>query len=341
MSDNYQLLTYTKNFGSVLNEIQVNKTYSFTERKRISLSNIRSCYGIYNGNINKSITEYIITKERETQSWNPYNKNCIDFKFEWIPKEGETTFNIDNNINIIDYIYIIEDSQNGRIPSTPQNDWLILIDNYGNIHKTKRGSGNIMKFNSDVLLKREDRKVLSDQVIDYIKKHNLICNVTLTTNDIIDIQNIAGMGQEKIIKYELEQPQKIIKMVYDKNDIIQDLILSFPGVDPWEKAKELMESYKGRLIHLFQLNQDESLILSDVIEKKNTIKKMIRRNKDIDDDDIKALIEMKKEKIKTFKLQIDELMNRHSLRCSEINKLEKLLCKLSNIPKKEIKTEFI
>lgn len=336
MSDNSQLLTYTKNYGSVLSEIQVNKTYSFKERKRISSSNITGFYDIYNGTINKSITEYIITKERETQIYNPYNKNCIDFKFEWNPKEGETTFNIDNNISIIDYIYIIEAKN-----TSTHNDWLIIIDNYGNIHKTKRGSGNIMKFNSDVLLKREDRKVLSDQVIDYIKKHNLICNVTLTTNDIIDIQNIAGMGQEKIIKYELEQPQKIINMVYDKNDIIQDLILSFPGVDPWEKAKELMESYKGRLIHLFQLNQNESLILSDVIEKKNTIKKMIRRNKDIDDDDIKALIEMKKEKVKTFELQIDELMNRHSLRCSEINKLEKLLCKLSNISKKEIKTEFI
>ena len=68
---------------------------------------------------------------------------------------------------------------------------------------------------------------------------------------------------------------------------------------------------------------------------------LITRNKDIDDEDILELIEIKKLKLTAIERQIDDLLEKNSTRYEEIIKLKLLISKLELIPEKDCGTDFI
>lgn len=321
-----QVLTYTKNYGALLTDIQLNKEYSFGDE------NIKFSTNLHNIN-----NEYIPTTFQYSNLHDYFPK----IKFVWNPKEGENYFDINKNFYIIDYIYVCINNYYE----------LRIIDNYGNIHVSGMrnvDSPKIICFDSNILTNKENEEILSDQVIDHIKNNNLIINwsntsvnITNKINEIKNIQKIAGMGKQKTIKYVLDQPQEILELEYESNEIIQDLIISFPDCDPWEKADELFTKYKDRLVELSKIQANENEIMSEIIHKKNNIEKLIAINNDIDDDEILALIEKKKEKLQSFELQINELFERNNNRRCEMNKLKILLTKLNNVPEKKLSTEFV
>lgn len=313
------LLTYTPGYGAELDNIQLNKIYSFDS---IKVFINKSCQ-IWDKNTNKS----------------DFVRINNSFAFKWIPKEEETQFDLDKNISIIDYMVDFDNNKKIKI-----------IDNYGNIHISGKGgfphmSGSFrcIEFDSSILLNKTDKEILSDQVIDYIKQNNLICLPAINTEHIKQIQNIAGMGREKTIKYVMEYPQRVVEVEYDINNIIKELVIAFPGCDPWEKAKELFEKYTDMVDTLTEEYKNDKEILGHLIHEKNNIYKMIMRNKDIDDDDLKELIAIKTSKMESAESQIEEILERNKERREKINKLNLLLCKLdaTSIPEKTLTTEFI
>lgn len=306
------LLTYTPGYGAELDNIQLNKIYSFDSIK--------------------------VLKNKSCQIWNnrelfyPVNNSI---KFKWIPKEEETQFDLDKNITIIDCMIDFDNKKTK------------IIDNYGNIHISGKTDGlsreSCIAFDSSILLNKTDKEILSDQVIDYIKQNNLICLPAINTEHIKQIQNIAGMEREKTIKYVMEYPQRVVEVEYDINDIIKELVIAFPGCDPWEKAKELFEKYTDMVDTLTEEYKNDKETLGHLIHEKNNIYKMIMRNKDIDDDDLKELIAIKTSKMESAESQIEEILERNKERRDKINKLNLLLCKLdaTSIPEKTLTTEFI
>lgn len=303
-----KVLTYTPNYRAKLQDIQINKNYNIEETLKHDFDHIKQFY------------------------------------FKWIPEEGETTFDLNKNINIIDFNFNAirgKDSYNRTYTVS-----MCIIDNYGNIYETifnnYDGWNKDPRFKFDsIILKNKEQEILSDQVIDFIIDNNIIRKKNLSSDEIKKIQEIAGMGQEQTIKYVINRPQEIIEVKYDKNDILKDLLLSFPGCDPWDKSKELIEKYTTRIsILLSSLDHDEDLF-DELVYEKNNIKKMISRNIDIDDDDIQQLIENKKKILNRINNKINEIMDRSEDKNDEIEKLKVLLCKLENIPQKKMTTEFI
>lgn len=310
-----KLLTYTPGYGSVLKDIQVNKIYEVPE----SVGQMTHTWGSF-----------------ELQRINQINHKGINnhkykILFKWSPKPGEVNFNINDKITIIDYVKI-------QIPGDTTY-YLRIIDNYGNIYTNSWNNQTTQELSSDILLEKNE-EMLSDQVIEYIKKYKLVCNVAIQSEDIKQIQKIAGMGREKTITYTLENPQKIVEEKYDINSVIKDLIVAFPGCDPWEKADELTKKYKSKLQ---QLKKDEHIdrdILSECCKQKTNTAKLISRNRDIDDEDVKSLVEMKVSKLRGIEAQIKEVLERCEIRTREVNKLKPLLVKLLNIPEKSATTDF-
>lgn len=251
-------------------------------------------------------------------------KADFELKINWIPKEGETHIDIDKSITFIDYLLVKD--KHGNIKH------MHILDNYGNIY-----SGG-MYCSSDILLKKDD-EMLSDQVIDYIKQNELIYN--LNSDQIKQIQKIAGMGREKTIKYVMEYPDVYVEAEYDINDIIKELNIAFPGCDPWEKAKELYDKYDSMDTVLVKEYKKDQELLNYCVREKNNIEKLIKCNKDIDDEDIRELIKIKSSKLKGIESQIECVLENNDVRKEKLHKLNLLMCKLFSIPEKILTTEFI
>lgn len=298
-----QVLTYTPGYGSELKDIEINKIYN--------IESIKCC-------------------------WENGNKQTIkaDFKLKinWIPKEGETHIDIDKSITFIDYMLVKDKHGNTKR--------MHILDNYGNKYHCFDAhcpSGSIL-FMSDILLKKDD-EMLSDQVIDYIKQNELIYN--LNSDQIKQIQKIAGMGREKTIKYVMEFQGVNVEAEYDINDIIKELNIAFPDCDPWEKAKELYDKYESMRTVLVEEYRKDQELLNYCVREKNNIEKLIKCNKDIDDEDIRELIKIKSSKLKGIESQIECVLENNDVRKEKLHKLNLLMCKLDSIPEKILTTEFI
>lgn len=321
-----QTLTYTPNYGAKLTDIKVNTKYTFAKGKILS-----ECDGKLNFESGGSSFSFRCVD-------NLGQNGVCEFCFEWHPKEGETSFAQDESTTIIDYAYI--NDKYGK-PHT-----MIIIDNYGNIHRTRRRPiirGNSMEWYSfaNGILRKKDQEPLSDQVIDYIQRNNIVCNPTITSEHIKQIQELAGMGREKTITYTVDSPCETVEIVYDKNDILKDLMVSFPGCDPWEKAEELQTRYDISLKELMEESDRDTETMNEFVRAKTNIEKVISRNRDIDDEDIRELIEMKKAKLSILESQIDDILVRNHERRVQVTELKVLLSKLNHIPEKTTETDFI
>lgn len=309
------VLTYTPGYGYELKDIKINKVYN--------IEYINDCYE------DETTKDYI--------NFHSNSKENLKFMIKWTPEEGETHIDINKNITIIDYLLVKD--------NCGENQRMYILDNYGNKYSSHAGGNgygeeSYSNFYENILLQK-DMNVLSDQVIDYIKQNNLIYK--LNSEQIKEIQKLADMGKEKTIKYVMEYPQSIIEVAYDKNNIIKELNIAFPTCDPWEKAKELFNKYSSMVNALTEEYEKDTELMTYFIGEKNNIEKLIRRNKDIDDKDIKELIEIKSSRLKGFESQIEGLLESNEVKKNKINKLNLLLCKLdpTNIPEKILTTEFI
>lgn len=303
MSFEEQVLTYTPNYRVELTNIMLNKVYSFNYK-----------FG---------------TRDK--------NNILYKFIFKWEPTEGEINFNLNKNFTIIDCIPILVTNQNVYVNQVK------IIDNYGNIHVAYNNHNREAPkiFSSSIIENKEGQEVLSDQVIDFIKDNNIVSNNTITSEHIKQIQKIAGTGKEKKITYTIDDTCEIRDISYDRNDIIKDLIISYPGEDPWEKAKELYSIYEKKYEKLNDEREEDIKLLRTLVHTKNNIMNLISRNKDIDDEDILELLRIKKIKLTSIERQIDYILEKNSTRYEEIIKLKLLISKLDLIPKKECGTEFI
>tara|TARA_Y100000780_G_C13683217_1_gene416780 strand:+ start:914 stop:1864 length:951 start_codon:yes stop_codon:yes gene_type:complete len=310
-----QLLTYTHNYSSELSDIELNKRYK--------INNIKQCY-IDNYGSNLQINPEKMTDETTRE---------FHLTVKWVPKQGETHIEINKDITFIDYLVVIN-SNGGNVKST------YILDNYGNKHKCCCDHNLNISVNSNILTQK-DGEILSDQVIDYIKDNGLIC--ILNSEQIKQIQKLADLGKEKTIKYVMECPQTIIEIDYDRNNIIRDLIIAFPGCDPWKKSIELFYEYSDIVCVLEDEYEKNTKLLEYCICQKNNIQKLIKRNKDIDDEDIKELIEIKRSKLENIESQIEGILESNSVKREKLNKYNILLCKLDleNFPEKNLTTEFM
>lgn len=328
-----QVLTYTPGYGSELQDIEINKIYEIEINK--------CCMD----KINNFNYPFHFNKKGNGMKLVCYNKESMLHKIiiKWTPRASETHIEINKNVTIIDSLLINR--------NTGSIDGMYMLDNYGNkyigkynannnIYHSGQNINNCILFESDILLQKDD-EMLSDQVIDYIKQNNLI--YILDSVQLKQIQKLAGMGREKTIRYVMEYPQSIVEVEYDKNDIIKELNIAFPGCDPWDKAKELFDKYDSMNNLLIEEYEKDTELMRYCIHEKNNIEKLISRNKDIDDEDIKNLIEIKCSKLKNIESQIEGILEKNDIRREKINKLNLLLCKLDvrNIPEKKLTTDFV
>lgn len=314
-----QVLTYTPGYRAVLNGLDVNTGYA--------LASMDGCKGGYLYNDIRGIMP-----EREQE------KMGKSICFKWTPGGGVRHFELNPDITIIEML-IIRSCLSCGTPFVRVR----FIDNYGNIHdsnNTHEHREPFYNFSSDILTPTED-EMLSDQVIDFIKDNNLIYNLNITSDHFKQIQGLAGTGREKIIKYVIDQPREIVELKYDRNDILRDLLISFPGCDPWVKASELLALYNSILDDHMRERDDDLKTCKSCVTEKNNIEKMIVRNRDIDDPDIRAVVEMKQAKLGRIEALITDIKTRDASRRGEMRKLRQLICKLNNIPKKSCSTEFI
>jgi hypothetical protein len=324
-----QVLTYTPGYRAVLNGLDVNKGYA--------LASMDGCKtGGLSDNGSSGFRQMIEVEDYIGEIDN------ISICFKWAPGGGERHFELNPDITIIE-VLVFKACSRGGSPVIQTR----FIDNYGNIHSScpnKAYYGTPLEhrfaFSSDILTPTED-EMLSDQVIDFIKDNNLIYNLNITSDHFKQIQALAGTGREKTIKYVIEQPREIVELKYDRNDILRDLLISFPGCDPWEKASELLALYSSILDDHMRERDDDLKTCKSCVTEKNNIEKMIVRNRDIDDPDIRAVVEMKRTKLGRIEELISDIKTRDASRQGEMRKLRQLICKLNNIPKKLCSTEFI
>ena len=316
MSFEEPVLTYTPNYRAKLSNIVLNKKYSISNK-------------VMNKEMKISTFSYSLEYRAD-------DSQSFKIMFKWEPKEGETKFNLNTNITIIDYILFTNNY--GRIET------IKLIDNYGNIHivnDVNIQQDLLASFTSSIIENKEGLEILSDQVIDFIIDNNVVCNPTIGSDYIKQIQKIAGTGKEKKITYTIKDTCETRDITYDRNDIIKDIVISFPGEDPWEKADDLYDIYESKYDKLNDEHDGDIKLLKSLVHTKNNIMDLITRNKDIDDEDILELIEIKKLKLTAIERQIDDLLEKNSTRYEEIIKLKLLISKLELIPEKDCGTDFI